>query len=211
MFYTSARIELRKKMKDQNQSTYWQETGRWGGYEECLDPQSGVWASSHISYLTFKSLIQLRRTMNTGQWGWWHRRKLTLGWRFLSYLDLSGHQANVLSFISCNSKRHTALCNLPTGVMIFDCEETTLESIAERMVSEMVSKKELRPNDKDGVLKSFLQSPRYPPTQQPDRHHERGHVCHVAEMEESSWSFTYFCMFLNVVEKLWVHIRFGIY
>lgn len=70
--------------------------------------------------------------------------------------------------------------------MIFDCEETTLESIAERMVSEMVSKKELRPNDKDGVLKSFLQSPRYPPTQQPDRHHERGHVCHVAEMEESS-------------------------
>lgn len=54
-------------MKDQNQSTYWQETGRWGGYEECFDPQSGVWASSHISYLTFKSLIQLRRTMNTGQ------------------------------------------------------------------------------------------------------------------------------------------------
>lgn len=54
-------------MKDQKQDTYWQETGRWGGYEESLDPQSGMWASSHISYLTFKSLIQLRRTMNTGQ------------------------------------------------------------------------------------------------------------------------------------------------
>lgn len=61
------RTELKKKMKDQNQSTYWQETGRWGGYEECFDPQSGVWASSQISYLTFKSLIQLRRIMNTGQ------------------------------------------------------------------------------------------------------------------------------------------------
>lgn len=70
--------ELKKTMKDQNQSTYWQETGRWGGYEECFDPQSGVWASSHISYLTFKSLIHLRRTMNTGQWGWWCRWKLLL-------------------------------------------------------------------------------------------------------------------------------------
>lgn len=59
---------LASKMKDQKQDTYWQETGRWAGYEESLDPQSGVWASSHISYLTFKSLIQLRRTMNTGQW-----------------------------------------------------------------------------------------------------------------------------------------------
>lgn len=54
-------------MKDQKQDTYWQETGRWAGYEESFDPQSGTWASSHISYLTFKSLIQLRRTMNTGQ------------------------------------------------------------------------------------------------------------------------------------------------
>lgn len=69
----------KKTMKDQNQSTYWQETGRWGGYEECFDPQSGVWASSHISYLTFKSLIQLRRTMNTGQWAWRCRWKLILG------------------------------------------------------------------------------------------------------------------------------------
>uniref|UniRef100_H2S2G3 Anion exchange protein n=1 Tax=Takifugu rubripes TaxID=31033 RepID=H2S2G3_TAKRU len=94
----------------ENQSTYWQETGRWGGYEECFDPQSGVWASSHISYLTFKSLIQLRRTMNT-------------------------------------------------GVTIFDCEEKSLESIAEKMVSEMVSKKEIRPKDRDGVLKSLLQNP----------------------------------------------------
>uniref|UniRef100_A0A674PIJ6 Anion exchange protein n=1 Tax=Takifugu rubripes TaxID=31033 RepID=A0A674PIJ6_TAKRU len=107
-------IQAKKTMKDQNQSTYWQETGRWGGYEECFDPQSGVWASSHISYLTFKSLIQLRRTMNT-------------------------------------------------GVTIFDCEEKSLESIAEKMVSEMVSKKEIRPKDRDGVLKSLLQNPRYPP------------------------------------------------
>lgn len=62
-------VELKKLMKDQKEQTYWQETGRWAGYEESYDPQSGVWASSSITYLTFKSLIQLRRTMNTGQRG----------------------------------------------------------------------------------------------------------------------------------------------
>nr|XP_046232634.1 solute carrier family 4 member 1b (Diego blood group) isoform X2 [Scatophagus argus] len=102
-------VELRELMKDQKQQTYWQETGRWGGYEESFDPQSGVWGSSHISYLTFKSLIQLRRTMNT-------------------------------------------------GVTIFDCEEQTMASIAEKMVNEMVNKREIRPGDREGVLKSLLQN-----------------------------------------------------
>lgn len=59
---------------------------------------------------------------------------------------------------------HTALCNLQPGVMIFNCEEKTLESIAEKMVSEMVNKKEIRPKDRAGVLKALLQNPRYPPT-----------------------------------------------
>uniref|UniRef100_A0A665WJW4 Anion exchange protein n=1 Tax=Echeneis naucrates TaxID=173247 RepID=A0A665WJW4_ECHNA len=87
--------------------TYWQETGRWAGYEESFDPQVGVWSCSQISYLTFKSLIQLRRTMNT-------------------------------------------------GVTIFDCEERTMATVAEKMVTEMVNKKEIRPADREGVLKALL-------------------------------------------------------
>ncbi|XP_029934376.1 solute carrier family 4 member 1b (Diego blood group) isoform X1 [Myripristis murdjan] len=104
-----AYVELNELMKDQNQQAYWQETGRWVGYEESYDPQAGSWGSSHISYLTFKSLIQLRRTMNT-------------------------------------------------GVVIFDCEDRTLESIAGKIVDEMVKKKEIRPGDREGVLKSLLQN-----------------------------------------------------
>ncbi|XP_019739165.1 solute carrier family 4 member 1b (Diego blood group) isoform X2 [Hippocampus comes] len=53
-------------MKDHKEQTYWQETGRWAAAEESFDPQSGVWATSPVSYLTFKSLVQLRRSMNTG-------------------------------------------------------------------------------------------------------------------------------------------------
>uniref|UniRef100_A0A8C8ITD9 Anion exchange protein n=1 Tax=Oncorhynchus tshawytscha TaxID=74940 RepID=A0A8C8ITD9_ONCTS len=44
----------------------WQETGRWVGYEENLNRATGKWGPSHVSYLTFKSLIQLRKIMSTG-------------------------------------------------------------------------------------------------------------------------------------------------
>uniref|UniRef100_A0A673XY83 Solute carrier family 4 member 1 n=1 Tax=Salmo trutta TaxID=8032 RepID=A0A673XY83_SALTR len=47
-------------------SCSWQETGRWVGYEENLNPATGKWGPSHVSYLTFKSLIQLRKIMSTG-------------------------------------------------------------------------------------------------------------------------------------------------
>lgn len=46
--------------------SFWQETARWLGYEENLNPTTGQWGPSHVSCLTFKSLLQLRRTMSTG-------------------------------------------------------------------------------------------------------------------------------------------------
>ncbi|KAK5856017.1 hypothetical protein PBY51_007643 [Eleginops maclovinus] len=48
------------------QGNTWQETGRWVGYEENLNPATGKWSPSHVSHLSFKSLIQLRKTMSTG-------------------------------------------------------------------------------------------------------------------------------------------------
>uniref|UniRef100_A0A6Q2ZI62 Anion exchange protein n=1 Tax=Esox lucius TaxID=8010 RepID=A0A6Q2ZI62_ESOLU len=101
-------VKLAELMKNQEQC-YWQDTGRWMGYEESYDPQAGGWGTSHISYLTFKSLIQLRRTMNT-------------------------------------------------GVVMLDREERSLPSIAEKMVDELIKKKEIRPGDRDGVLRSLLQN-----------------------------------------------------
>lgn len=48
------------------QGNSWQETARWVGFEENLNPATGIWGASHASYLTFRSLIQLRKTMATG-------------------------------------------------------------------------------------------------------------------------------------------------
>ncbi|XP_022595102.1 band 3 anion exchange protein-like [Seriola dumerili] len=56
-----AYVEL-NELTDSN----WQETGRWVGYEENFNPATRKWGPSHVSYLTFKSLIELRKTMSTG-------------------------------------------------------------------------------------------------------------------------------------------------
>uniref|UniRef100_A0A8B9LEG0 Anion exchange protein n=1 Tax=Astyanax mexicanus TaxID=7994 RepID=A0A8B9LEG0_ASTMX len=93
-------------MKEQNQQGYWQETGRWVGYEENYDLEARHWGPSHISYLTFKSLVQLRRTMNI-------------------------------------------------GVVMLDREERSFSSIAEKIVDEMVSKKEIQSGDREGVLRQM--------------------------------------------------------
>uniref|UniRef100_A0A669BH43 Anion exchange protein n=1 Tax=Oreochromis niloticus TaxID=8128 RepID=A0A669BH43_ORENI len=112
LMFLSVYKKMKEQMKDQKQQGYWQEKGRWVGYEESFDPQAQVWAPTLISCLTFRSLIQLRRTMSP-------------------------------------------------GVTILDCEEKTLDTITEKMVSEMVNKKEIRSGDREGVLNSLLQNHRY--------------------------------------------------
>ncbi|XP_058263219.1 solute carrier family 4 member 1b (Diego blood group) [Hemibagrus wyckioides] len=96
-------------MKNKSEQGDLQETGRWQGYNMSHDPEAGHWESSHISYLTFKSLVQLRQAMDT-------------------------------------------------GVVMLDREETSLSSIMEKILDEMVEKKEIRPSDRDGVFKALTQS-----------------------------------------------------
>ncbi|KAI5102907.1 solute carrier family 4 (anion exchanger), member 1b (Diego blood group) isoform X1, partial [Silurus meridionalis] len=87
------------------------ETGQWQSYSENYDLEMGHWESSHISYLTFKSLVQLSRMMNT-------------------------------------------------GVVLLDREEPSLSSIMEKIVDEMIEKKEIRPGERDEVFKALMQKRR---------------------------------------------------
>ncbi|XP_016427220.1 solute carrier family 4 member 1a (Diego blood group) [Sinocyclocheilus rhinocerous] len=81
----------------------WQEMGRWLGYEENLSPATGQWSQPHISYLTFKSLIQLRKVMTT-------------------------------------------------GAVLLDVDESSLSSICQKMVEQLLLKKEIRPTDRDALV-----------------------------------------------------------
>ncbi|XP_075999106.1 solute carrier family 4 member 1a (Diego blood group) isoform X2 [Genypterus blacodes] len=89
------------------QGSTWQETSRWMGYEENLNPASGKWSPSHVTYLTFKSLIQLRKTM-------------------------------------------------ATGAVIFDLNASTLSTVAENVVDELLNRGEIRRSDRDGLLRALL-------------------------------------------------------
>ncbi|CAL8266389.1 unnamed protein product [Gadus morhua 'NCC'] len=89
------------------QGSSWQETGRWLGYEENVSPATGVWSSAHVSYLTFKSLIQLRKTMST-------------------------------------------------GAVILDLDASSLSTVAERAVDELLNKNEIRASDRESLLRSLL-------------------------------------------------------
>uniref|UniRef100_A0A8C1NTE1 Solute carrier family 4 member 1a (Diego blood group) n=1 Tax=Cyprinus carpio TaxID=7962 RepID=A0A8C1NTE1_CYPCA len=80
----------------------WQEMGRWLGYEENLSPATGQWSQSHISYLTFKSLFQLRKVMST-------------------------------------------------GAVLLDVDESSLSSICQMMVEQLLLKKEIQPTDRDAL------------------------------------------------------------
>ncbi|KAJ7989580.1 hypothetical protein DPEC_G00306010 [Dallia pectoralis] len=86
----------------------WQETGRWVGYEENFNPATGVWGPSHMPYLTFKSLIQVRKIM----------------------------------------------C---TGAVILDLQANCLSGVVETVVDELMAKNEIRPTDRDGLLRALLQ------------------------------------------------------
>ncbi|KAI7803691.1 Solute carrier family 4 [Triplophysa rosa] len=81
----------------------WQEMGRWVGYEENFSPATQEWGASHVSYLTFKSLIQLRKVMST-------------------------------------------------GAVLLDADDSSLSSITQKMVEQLLLKKEIRPTDRDALL-----------------------------------------------------------
>lgn len=51
------------------QGNRWLETARWLGYEENFNPNTEQWGPSHVSFLTFKSLLQLRKMMSSGECG----------------------------------------------------------------------------------------------------------------------------------------------
>lgn len=47
-----------------------------------------------------------------------------------------------------------------SGVVMLDREETSLPSIMDKIVDEMIEKKEIRPGDQDEVLKALKQNRR---------------------------------------------------
>lgn len=67
-------VELNELMLDRSQEPHWRETARWIKFEEDVEEETERWGKPHVASLSFRSLLELRRTIAHGRalqaWPW---------------------------------------------------------------------------------------------------------------------------------------------
>lgn len=59
-------VELNELIMDKNQEMQWRETARWIKFEEDVEEETDRWGKPHVASLSFRSLLELRRTISHG-------------------------------------------------------------------------------------------------------------------------------------------------
>ncbi|XP_070701522.1 anion exchange protein 2a [Pempheris klunzingeri] len=59
-------VELNELVIDRNQELQWRETARWIKFEEAVEEETERWGRPHIPSLSFRSLLELRKTISHG-------------------------------------------------------------------------------------------------------------------------------------------------
>ncbi|KAM3822756.1 LOW QUALITY PROTEIN: anion exchange protein 2 [Vipera latastei] len=59
-------VELNELIQDKNQELQWKETARWIKFEEDVEEETDRWGKPHVASLSFRSLLELRRTLAHG-------------------------------------------------------------------------------------------------------------------------------------------------
>uniref|UniRef100_A0A8C0QDK6 Anion exchange protein n=1 Tax=Canis lupus familiaris TaxID=9615 RepID=A0A8C0QDK6_CANLF len=59
-------VELNELLLDRNQEPQWRETARWIKFEEDVEEETERWGKPHVASLSFRSLLELRRTLAHG-------------------------------------------------------------------------------------------------------------------------------------------------
>lgn len=66
-------MELNELVIDRNQELQWRETARWIKFEEEVEEETERWGKPRIASLTFRSLLELRKTISHGKFPYWPR------------------------------------------------------------------------------------------------------------------------------------------
>lgn len=61
-------VELNELTIDKNQEMQWKETARWIKFEEDVEEETDRWGKPHVASLSFRSLLELRKTISHGRW-----------------------------------------------------------------------------------------------------------------------------------------------
>uniref|UniRef100_H3AAS5 Anion exchange protein n=1 Tax=Latimeria chalumnae TaxID=7897 RepID=H3AAS5_LATCH len=59
-------VELNELIMDKNQEMRWKETARWIKFEEDVEEETDRWGKPHVASLSFRSLLELRKTISHG-------------------------------------------------------------------------------------------------------------------------------------------------
>ncbi|XP_046880239.1 anion exchange protein 2b isoform X2 [Hypomesus transpacificus] len=59
-------VELNELIMDKNQEMQWRETARWIKFEEDVEEETERWGKPHVASLSFRSLLELRKTISHG-------------------------------------------------------------------------------------------------------------------------------------------------
>ncbi|XP_034023026.1 anion exchange protein 2b [Thalassophryne amazonica] len=59
-------VELNELTMDKNQGMQWKETARWIKFEEDVEEETDRWGKPHVASLSFRSLLELRKTISHG-------------------------------------------------------------------------------------------------------------------------------------------------
>ncbi|XP_053569229.1 anion exchange protein 2 [Bombina bombina] len=59
-------VELNELVMDKHQEMQWKETARWIKFEEDVEAETDQWGKPHVASLSFRSLLELRRTLSHG-------------------------------------------------------------------------------------------------------------------------------------------------
>uniref|UniRef100_A0A8C3VPJ3 Anion exchange protein n=1 Tax=Catharus ustulatus TaxID=91951 RepID=A0A8C3VPJ3_CATUS len=59
-------VELNELVVDKNQEMHWRETARWIKFEENVEEDTARWGKPHVASLSFRSLLELRKTIAHG-------------------------------------------------------------------------------------------------------------------------------------------------
>uniref|UniRef100_A0A8C8S7X0 Anion exchange protein n=1 Tax=Pelusios castaneus TaxID=367368 RepID=A0A8C8S7X0_9SAUR len=59
-------VELNELVADKNQELQWKETARWIKFEEDVEEETERWGKPHVASLSFRSLLELRKTLSHG-------------------------------------------------------------------------------------------------------------------------------------------------
>lgn len=59
-------VQLDELLAGEDGDAEWRETARWIKYEEAVEEGSARWGPPHVASLSFHSLLNLRRCLETG-------------------------------------------------------------------------------------------------------------------------------------------------